>query len=98
MKSKEEILKNFQKEDMEEVIKIYDAMKIAYLKDIPTFTKFFCKPNIWSYFIKNFNSKNFCVEASGAYDECDRKIISFNNIYYIPFPFKIVSNSFLENT
>ena len=52
MISKDDILKNFSKEDIEDVIKVYECMNIAYLKDIPTFTKFFCKPNIWMYFIK----------------------------------------------
>ena len=63
MISKDDILKNFSKEDIEDVIKVYECMNIAYLKDIPTFTKFFCKPNIWMYFIKEFNSNNFSVKA-----------------------------------
>ena len=90
MLSKEDILKNFLKEDTEDVIKVYQCMRLAYNKGIPTFTKFFCKPNIWMYFIKNFNANNFLVEAKGAFEECDRRILAFNNIYSTPFPYKII--------
>ena len=81
MISKEDILKNFLKEDTEDVLKVYECMSLAYSKGIPMFTKFFCKPNIWLFFINKFNSNNFKVEAKGAFDECDRRILAFNNIY-----------------
>lgn len=90
MLSKEEILKSFLKEDTEDVIKVYECMILAYNKGIPTFTKFFCKPNIWLYFTKKFNSNNFLVEAKGAFEECDRRILSFNNIYDISYPYRIL--------
>ena len=90
MLSKEDVLKNFSKEDTEEVIKVYQCMNLAYNKGIPTFTKFFCKPNIWMYFTKNFNSNDFLVEAKGAFEECDRRILAFNNIYSTPFPYRII--------
>ncbi len=90
MLSKEDVLKNFLREDTEDVIKVYQAMSLAYNKGIPSFTTFFCKPNIWMYFIKNFSNNNFLVEAKGAFEECDRRILSFNNIYSIPFPYKII--------
>lgn len=93
MINKEDILKNFSREDTEDVIKVYECMNIAYLKDIPTFTKFFCKPNVWTYFIKMFNSINFCVAAESGVDDGDRKILSFNNIYSIPYPYKILKIS-----
>ena len=90
MLSKEDVLKNFLKEDTEDVIKVYQCMSLAYNKNIPTFTKFFCKPNIWTYFTKNFNGNNFPVEAKGAFEECDRRILAFNNIYSTPFPYRII--------
>ncbi|MEN8075607.1 YlmH/Sll1252 family protein [Clostridioides difficile] len=90
MLSKEDILKSFLKEDTEDVIKVYECMTLAYNKGIPTFTRFFCKPNIWLYFTKKFNSNNFLVEAKGAFEECDRRILSFNNIYDIPYPYRIL--------
>ena len=90
MISKDEILRSFPKEDIEEVLKVYQTMNLAYSKGITTFTNFFCKPNIWNYFIEKFDSKNFRVEAKGAFDECDRRILAFNNIYDIPMPYRIV--------
>ena len=91
MMSKEDILKNFLKEDTEDVLKVYECMSLAYSKGIPMFTKFFCKLNIWLFFINKFNSNNFKVEAKGAFDECDRRILAFNNIYDIPMPYMIVN-------
>ena len=58
---------------------IYNNLILAKNKDIPVFSKNFCSPNIWSYFVENFNKNDFIVEADGAYDEADRRIISFNN-------------------
>ena len=86
MISRDEILRSFPKEDIEEVLKVYQTMNLAYSKGITTFTNFFCKPNIWNYFIEKFDSKNFRVEAKGAFDECDRRILVFNQnliIYHI---------------
>ena len=90
MISRDEILRSFPKEDIEEVLKVYQTMNLAYSKGITTFTNFFCKPNIWNYFIEKFDSKNFRVEAKGAFDECDRRILVFNNIYNIPMPYRIL--------
>ena len=42
------------------------------------------------YFTKNFNANDFLVEAKGAFEECDRKILAFNNIYSTPFPYRII--------
>lgn len=42
------------------------------------------------YFTKNFNSNDFLVEAKGAFEECDRRILAFNNIYSTPFPYRII--------
>jgi RNA-binding protein YlmH len=90
MLSKEDVLKNFSAEEREDVIKIYDYMSLASSKNITVFTKFFYTPNIWVYFIKNFNSKNLKVEAVGGYDECERRLLSFNNIYNESYPYKMI--------
>ena len=41
MISKDEILRSFPKEDIEEVLKVYQTMNLAYSKGITTFTNFF---------------------------------------------------------
>ena len=55
MISKENLLKNFANEDKDSVIRIYNNLILAKNKDIPVFSKNFCSPNIWSYFVENFN-------------------------------------------
>lgn len=90
MIKKEEVLKNFNKEEKDEVIKIYEWMELSYRKGIPIFSRNFCTPNIWLYFINNFNSKNFKVEADGYFEESDRRVLSFNNIYESNYPYNLV--------
>lgn len=90
MIKKEDVLKNFSKEERDEVIKIYEDMELSYLKNIPMFTNKFCTPNIWMYFIKNFNSKTFKVESEGYFEESDRRILLFNNIYETSYPYILV--------
>ena len=100
MISKENLLKNFANEDKDSVIRIYNNLILAKNKDIPVFSKNFCSPNIWSYFVENFNKNDFIVEADGAYDEADRRIISFNNKYFYEYPFiclKITNKSKFKN-
>lgn len=96
MISKEDLLKNFSNDDKDSVIRIYDNLILAQNKDIPVFSKMFCSLNIWHYFVENFNRNDFVVEANGAYDEADRRIISFNNMYCYEYPFiclKIINKS-----
>lgn len=87
MISKEDLLKNFSNEDKDSVIRVYDNLILAKTKDIPVFSKNFCSPNIWSYFVEHFNNNEFIVEADGAYDEADRRVVSFNNQYFYDYPF-----------
>ena len=92
--AKEDVLKNFAKDDYDIVTKIYEMIVISYKKDISNFTKYFVKPNIWSYFIKEFNSGLLKVEAFGGYEECDRKMLAVNieSCYEYPFQFIKINN------
>ena len=90
MIAKEDVLKNFSKDDFDVVTKVYEMVSISYKKDISNFTKYFVKPNIWSYFIKEFNCGLLNVEASGGYEECDRKMISINRDIYGEYPFQFI--------
>ena len=94
MLKKTDVIKKFNEDEKEQVIKIYETMELAYNRDITIFSSFFSTPNIWSYFIENF--KHFKIEVNGAFDESDRRIISFNNVYNMDYPYvilKISSNS-----
>ena len=68
MISKDEILRSFPKEDIEEVLKVYQTMNLAYSKGITTFTNFFCKPNIWNYFIEKFDFENNIIYVKNMGD------------------------------
>ncbi|ATD55217.1 YlmH/Sll1252 family protein [Clostridium chauvoei] len=100
MMDREYVLKAFSKEESNDVIKIYEKMKIASERGFNTFTNSFYPPNIWSFFVENYNSKILKVEASGFFEESERRIIAFNNIYGINYPFvvlEIINNSKFTN-
>ncbi|MGL5416916.1 MAG: RNA-binding protein [Clostridium sp.] len=87
---KEDFLKNFKEEDKSEVISIYDKLKLALDKDIPLFTTEFYTPNIWKALEEKIKIKDFKIESFGIFNDAERKVISFNNIYNIEYPIKIV--------
>ncbi|WP_294156644.1 YlmH/Sll1252 family protein [uncultured Clostridium sp.] len=87
---KEVIAKQFAEEDKNEVLNLYEKYKLAKEKDIPMFGNSFYPPNIWRWFETNFNSSSFKVESNGVFDDSERRMISFNNIYEIAFPMKLL--------
>lgn len=87
---KEIIIRQFGDEDKNEVLNLYEKYKLAKEKDIPVFGNSFYPPNIWRWFEKNFNSNSFKVESNGVFDDSERRMISFNNMYDIPFPMKLL--------
>lgn len=93
MLSKEDILKNFSSEDHQDVLNIYNYMSLANSKNITVFAKVFSTPNIWMYYVKNFDTKTLKVEAVGGYDQCERRILSFNNFYNTPYPYQLLKIS-----
>mgnify|MGYP004443501309 FL=1 len=90
MVNKEYILKKFTDYDVNEAIKIYENYKLAVEKDITIFSNSFCSPNIWSFFQNNCGSSNFTVAANGIFEEAERRIIAFNNIYDIKYPLEVL--------
>lgn len=89
MVNKEYILKNFA-DDVNEAIKIYENYKLAVEKDITIFSNSFCSPNIWSFFKNYCESNNFKIDTNGIFEEAERRIISFNNIYDIKYPMEVL--------
>lgn len=89
MISKQEIVKHFNEEEINEAIKIYDKYILSYEKDITIFVNKFYPPNIWSFFEANCPN-NFKVESNGIFEESERRIISFNNIYNMEYPIKVL--------
>lgn len=92
---KELIIKQFGDEDKNKVLNLYEKYKLAKEKDIPVFGNSFYPPNVWKWFEKNFNSNSFKVESNGVFDDSERRMISFNNIYDITFPMKLLK---IKNT
>jgi RNA-binding protein YlmH len=92
---KERICKYFIDDDRNEALNLYERYLLSKEKDIPMFGKHFYTPNIWSWFEKNLCSKDFKVEANGFFEDAERRMISFNNIYKNPFPMKLIK---IQNT
>lgn len=90
MLTKETLIKNFTEEDAKEAIKIYENYKLAYEKDITVFTNIFCSPNLWTFFEKYCNKANFIVQSIGVFEESERRLISFNNMYNIAYPIDVI--------
>lgn len=92
---KEIIAKHFSDEEKNEVLNLYEKYRLAKEKDIPIFGNSFYTPNIWKWFKRNFNSSIFKVESNGVFDDSERRMISFNNMYNTPFPMKLLK---IKNT
>ena len=87
---KKSILKNFGEDDRAEIINLFDKYELAKDRDIPIFGNNFYTPNIWRYFQEKLSDKNFKIEVCGGFEESERRMISFNNTYDIPFPMKMI--------
>jgi RNA-binding protein YlmH len=83
-------LNSFKDEEVKDAIKTYEKYKLAYEKDIPVFTSSFLPPNLWDFFQESCRNEKLHFEANGVFLEAERRMISFNNIYEIPFPIIII--------
>ncbi|AWK52421.1 RNA-binding protein [Clostridium beijerinckii] len=91
---KDKISKYFT-DDKNEALNLYERYLLSKNKDIPMFGKNFYTPNIWTWFEKNLGSKDFKVETNGFFQDAERRMISFNNVYDNTFPMKLIK---IENT
>ena len=87
---KNKILLNFKEEDRGDVLNLYEKYILAKERDITVFSNSFYPPNIWNYFKQNFETKDFMVEEYGFFEDAERRMICFNNIYNTPFPIKVI--------
>lgn len=92
---REQIIKHFTDEDRNEALNVYEKYILAKDKDIVTFGRYFYPPSIWKWFETNCRDKNFKVESNGFFEDAERRMISFNNIYENPFPMKLIK---IKNT
>ena len=87
---KKTILMNFEEDEKNDVLNLYEKYKLAYDKDITVFGSCFYTPNIWRFFQESFNNAYFRVDSYGVFKECERRMISFNNVYNVPYPIKLL--------
>ncbi|AQS10632.1 hypothetical protein CLOBY_27770 [Clostridium saccharobutylicum] len=87
---KERINQYFASEDRDEALNLYERYLLARDKDIPVFGKNFYPPNIWKWFQENLSSKSLKIEADGFFEDAERRMILFNNLYDNPFPMKLI--------
>ena len=87
---KKTILNIFEEDEKNDVLNLYEKYKLAYDKDITVFGNDFYTPNIWRFFQKYFNDAYFMVDSYGGFKDCERRMISFNNVYDTPYPIKLL--------
>lgn len=87
---KEVIEKKFKDEEKITALNLYKKMMIAYEKDIPMFGNDFYPPNIWKFFEDEVKLKGLKVETFGVFNDSERRMISFNNLYNIEFSIKVL--------
>lgn len=87
---KADILKFFGESDKAEVTNLYERYSLARERDIPLFGNYFYPPNVWKFFQEKMGSKEFLVNSDGFFHDSERRMISFNNIYDISFPYKVI--------
>jgi RNA-binding protein YlmH len=87
---RERIVKYFTDDERDEALNLYERYLVSQNKNITMFGKNFYTPNIWNWFESNLNSRDFKVESNGLFEDAERRMISFNNIYKSPFPMKLI--------
>ena len=92
---KKTIIKYFGEDDKADVLNLYEKYKLSSNRDIPLFGNSFYPPNVWKFFEETLGTKDFNVNTYGFFKEAERRMISFNNIYDIEFPIKVIK---IENS
>lgn len=86
---KNEITKIFEGDELILAIGLLEKYNLSKEHNITMFSQSFLTPNVWMYFSERI-PKEMGVELNGGFSECERKMISFNNFYELPFPIKIL--------
>lgn len=90
MITKKEILLNFEEDDKLLVLNLYEKFRISLDRDIPMFGSEFYPPNIWRFFEEKIKIQGFNIKSYGGFSDAERRMISFNNNYDIPYPMGII--------
>lgn len=92
---KDKIIRYFSADERDDALNLYERYMLAKNKNIIVFGKSFYTPNIWSWFENNLCSKDFKVESNGVFEDAERRMVSFNNIYENSYPMKLIK---IQNT
>lgn len=95
MNIKDRIISHFTESEKSEALNLYERYVLSKNKNITVFGKNFYTPNVWAWFEKNLSSNDVRIESNGLFEDAERRMISFNNIYDNPFPMKLIK---VENT
>jgi len=86
---KDKIINNFSDEEKNEVLNLYEKYLLSRDKGICVFGKNFYTPNIWTWFENNL-CNDVKIRSYGLFEDSERRMISFNNFYEIPYPMKLI--------
>lgn len=90
MNIKDKIINYFTDDERSEALNLYERYILSKDKNISMFGKSFYTPNVWTWFEKNLSSNDLKIESNGLFEDAERRMISFNNIYDSPFPMKLI--------
>lgn len=88
---KEDFLKEMQGEEEAVILKLYNKLTLAEKIGKPIYTNEFYTPGIWSKLLKVTSRIQLQARAYGAFEEAERRIISFNSLDQWTMPVKLVS-------
>jgi Uncharacterized conserved protein, contains S4-like domain len=95
MIDRKELIAHFTGEELSIAQSVLEKANTSIQYETTIFTQDFLTPNIWSFFYKRL-SHVLEIDCYGAFEESERRMISFNNIYNSPYPItmlKIINNS-----
>ena len=80
----------FEDDEKNEALGLYDKYILAFEKDITVLGNSFYPPNIWSYFQNLLVGNLVKMDTYGFFEESERRMICFNNMYNVEFPVKVI--------
>jgi len=95
MINKKELAAVFKGEELILAQSVLEKANISFEYETAIFTQEFLTPNMWNFFYKNLSSV-LKIECYGVFEESERRIISFTNLYRVPYPIsvlKVTNNS-----
>lgn len=87
--NKEQFFKLFNGQKDLELIKLYNLYEKSLNRGIPLYTEEFYPPSVWKT-LEKVSTKNLIIQSYGIFEDCDRRIISFNKLDWDDYKIKLV--------